>query len=309
MSVASIVKSATKAVSQHGGRTFLMVKKFSPEILTGAGIVGGIVSGILACKATLRVEDVLDEHDEAMQKIKKAEGFSDESYSQNDAKKDKVIVYGHTAVEIVKLYAPAITLGAASVGCILGGHGILSKRNAAIAAAYSVVQDRLNDYRKRVVDEFGEDKDLELFHGAKTETVTITEEDENGKKKKVKKQVHRLKDPNAYSQYARFFDEASPAWVKTPEYNLLFLKNQQNYANDLLHSRGHVFLNEIYDMLGIPRSKAGAVVGWVLSDDGDNFIDFGIYSIDNQEAMDFVNGYENSILLDFNVDGVIYDLI
>jgi hypothetical protein len=133
--------------------------------------------------------------------------------------------------------------------------------------------------------------------------------DENGKKIKSKKTIE-VTDPNGVSQYARFFDESCVQWSKTPEYNLTFLNCQQNYANDLLHSRGHVFLNEVYDMLGIPRSQAGAVVGWVLGKDNDvGYIDFGIYDGNRMRARDFVNGYERSILLDFNVDGVIYDLI
>jgi hypothetical protein len=64
-------------------------------------------------------------------------------------------------------------------------------------------------------------------------------------------------------------------------------------------------------MLGIDRSKAGSVVGWVITKEGtgDNFIDFGVFDGDNPRARDFVNGREGSILLDFNVDGVIYDKI
>lgn len=114
---------------------------------------------------------------------------------------------------------------------------------------------------------------------------------------------------DSVSQYARFFDEGSPAWSKDSEYNLMFLKQQQQYANDLLKKRGHIFLNEIYDMLGIPRTKAGAVVGWVYDENnpiGDNYVSFGI--TDERNA-NFVNGYEKSVLLDFNVDGNIWDKI
>ena len=92
----------------------------------------------------------------------------------------------------------------------------------------------------------------------------------------------------------------------------MFLRAQQQYANDKLIAQGHLFLNEVYDMLGLPRTKAGAIVGWVYDDNnavGDNFVDFGIYDVHRETARDFVNGYERSILLDFNVDGVIYDLI
>ena len=91
----------------------------------------------------------------------------------------------------------------------------------------------------------------------------------------------------------------------------MFLRKQQEWANELLKSRGHVFLNEVYDMLGIPRTKSGQIVGWVYNSNdeySDNYIDFGVYD-GGARSRAFVNGYEKAILLDFNVDGVIYDLI
>lgn len=302
----SILKVMPNALTQNGSRAALLMQKYSPEILTGLGIAAGATSAFLACRATLKVNDILNEHDRVVSDIEEAE--THEEYSEQDSKTDRIKLKLQTGGKLVRLYAPSLMLGAASVGCILGGKHILTKRNAALAAAYTVVEGTLNDYRKRVVDQFGEEKDKELFYGLKSQTVLTTEYDEDGKKHKSKKTVNFL-DPTDISQYARFYDDASPNWSDEPEYNLLFLKNQQNYCNDLLHSRGHLFLNEVYDILGIPRSQAGAVVGWVLKKGNDNFVDFGIYSIRNQEAIDFVNGYESSILLDFNVDGVIFDLI
>jgi hypothetical protein len=202
------------------------------------------------------------------------------------------------------LYAPAIACGALSIGALAGSHRVLTKRNLALTAAYSAVEKGFNDYRTRVVEEFGEDKDRELRYGTDTEKITTEGKDGKTKTKEVK-----IVGPNSASVYARFFDEYCKNWKRQPEYNLLFLQCQQNYANDLLQSRGHIFLNEVYDMIGIDRSKAGAVVGWVISKDGDNFVDFGIFDGDNPKARDFVNGREGSILLDFNVDGVIYDKI
>lgn len=311
MKIVSMVKSIPTMISRSGGTTTLLLKKHSPEILVGVGIVGGVTAAVLACKATRQVDDILDEHNDSMAQICMAETCqpeNDKDY-QKEITKHKAKTYLKTSKNLAKIYAPPIMLGVASIGCILGGHGILHRRNIAIAAAYSMVQDRFNEYRGRVVDEFGEEKDKSLYFGTHQEKVTdVVVDEKTGKEKKVKKTVNVL-DPNGYSQYARFFDEGSPNWVSDAELNLAFLRAQQNYVNDLLHARGHVFLNEVYDILGIPRSQAGAVVGWVMSQDGDNFVDFGIYSVRNQEAVDFVNGYEDSILLDFNVDGLIYDLI
>jgi hypothetical protein len=168
-------------------------------------------------------------------------------------------------------------------------------------AAYGALEKGFSEYRARVVDKYGEEQDRDFRYG--TEQVTVVDS-ETGKKTKVTRV-----GPDEPSIYARFFDPVSPSWNKEPEYNMVFLKCQQNYANDLLRSRGHVFLNEVYDMCGIPRSKAGAVVGWLLSENGetDNFINFGIFDGREQVVRDFVNGREGAILLDFNVDGVIFD--
>lgn len=301
------------------GRGTLVAKKYSPEILMGLGVVGVVTSTVLACKATLKVEEVLDNAAERMGDVEdvfeEAEDRRNdrngphepneaiESYTESDYKKDKILVRIQTGAEFAKLYAPAAIFGIAGIGCFLSAHGIMRKRNLALVAAYKVVDNNFRKYRQRVIDELGADKD-ELFRkGLKAETKTVTKDG-----KKTKEQVVEKVDPNGHSEYARFYDTGCKEWTKDPNYNFTYLRCQQNLANDLLQSRGHIFLNEVYDMLGIPRTKAGAVVGWVKGQ-GDDFVDFGIFNGDSDKARDFVNGYERSILLDFNVSGVIYDLI
>lgn len=313
MKLATITPKLTKLA----GRTGLVLKKRSPEILLVVGITGGVVSAVMACKATLKVEDVMANHKHKVgevakvwDKVKEGEIPLDE-YSDMDHKKDLTVVYTQTTVDFIKLYGPAITLGAMSIACLIGGHGIMKKRNVALVAAYKVMEEGFSAYRKRVVDEFGEEKDFMFKNGYRAENFTETEVDEDGKKRNVKKTRLVPDNPTGTSIYARFFDESSTQWSKTDGYNFLFLHAQQTYFNNLLVARGHVFLNEVYDALGLDRSKEGAVVGWVLRKDGegDNFIDFGIFDGDRPKARAFVNGQEKSILLDFNVDGVIWDLI
>lgn len=286
----------------------MVIRKFAPEICTGIGIVSGAACTVFACKATLKVDEVLDKRDEDMDKIHKAENFGGKAYSQKDAVRDKTIVTVKTTKDILKLYAPAIGLGTLSVTSILGGYGILKKRNIVIAAAYSALNGKFKNYRKNVVDELGSIKDKQFLYGLDSKTITVTETDENGKSHKKKVETLVVGE-HPVSPYAKFFDDASDRWVNDPMANLSFLTMQQNFFNDQLHIKGHVFLNEVYDSLGIPRTPEGAICGWVFNGEGDNFVDFGIYSIANQEKRDFVNGYESAIFLDFNVDGVIYDLI
>lgn len=284
------------AVSKALGRQALVLERNSPAILFGTGIVGMVGSTVLACRATLKLEEVLDEGKE---NIKKAKTLEHEDYSEKDREKDLAIIHIQTSMKIVKLYGPAIVLGGASVAALTQSHSILNKRNAALTAAYAALEKGFAQYRQRVVEKYGEEEDRNFRYGSREVEVM-----ENGKKKTVL----RVGEGEP-SIYARFFDPLSTKWSKEPEYNLLLLKCQQNYANDLLRARGHVFLNEVYDMIGVPRSKAGSVVGWILIGNvKENWIDFGIWD-DDDNVRDFVNGREASILLDFNVDGVIYDKI
>lgn len=286
--------------------------KHSPEILAGVGVVGVVGSLVMACKATTKLSDILDESKEQLDKIKEvaADPAYEEKYSRDDAKKDTTITYVQTAMKVTKLYAPSVILCASSLGCLLASNNILKKRNAALSAAYMTVDKSFKEYRKRVADRFGEEVEKEIRYNIKAEEITKVDEDGNEVTETVKI-MDGTDDPNSYSDYARFFDESCAAWQNDAEYNLTFLKAQQQYANDLLKARGRLFLNEVYRMLGIDETKAGQVVGWVYNPDnptGDNFVDFGIYNMQRERVRAFVNGYEPNILLDFNVDGVIWNL-
>ena len=289
------------------------VQKHSPEILMGVGVVGVVTSTVMACRATMKLNDILEESKETRDKIKEVENNPkyEDKYSPEDAKKDLTINYVQTGMKIAKLYAPAVVLGGASLGCLLASNDILRKRNAALSAAYMTVDKSFKEYRNRVTERFGEEVEKEIRYGIKAEQLETTVVDEDGNETTVTDTVKTM-DPNLYSDYARFFDAASPCWQNDPEYNLMFLKAQQQYANDLLRAKGRLFLNDVYDMLGIEKTKAGQVVGWVYdreNPNGDNFVDFGIYDMSKERVRAFVNGYETNILLDFNVDGNIWDLM
>jgi Family of unknown function (DUF6353) len=286
------------AVTRTIARNSLLVQKSSPGLLLGAGIVGMVGSTVLACRATLKMDAALAD---ANKKLNMARTLEHEDYSERDRRKDITVIHVQTSVKIVRLYAPAIIVGGLSIAALTKSHTILTTRNAALTAAYAALEKGFDEYRARVVEKYGEEEDRHLRYG--TEQVEVIEK---GKPKTVTRVASG--EP---SIYARFFDNASSSWSKEPEYNLIFLKAQQNYANDMLHARGHVFLNDVYDMLKLERSQAGAVVGWLLTRDGstDNFINFGLFDDNSDKVIDFVNGREGAILLDFNVDGVIYDKI
>lgn len=313
MNFSNAIQTAKFAIGRGG----LVLKKYSPEILTAAGVIGTVGSTVLACKATLKVEDILDEakkKSNLINAVHDGEIEVDAEYTDKDYSKDLIVNRTQTAVKLIKLYGPAITLGALSITAILGGQHILRKRNVAVMAAYKLCEESFNNYRSRVKDELGEEKDRQFYYGMTEETVKDKVKSKDGKTKTVTKKVEKAPD-HLYSQYARFFDEANINWDKSPEQNMYFLKMVQNQMNDKLKARGHVFLNEVYDALGFDRSEAGQLVGWVWSNDntameaGDGYIDFGIFDGNDYAKRAFVNGDERSILLDFNIDGMIYDLI
>ena len=311
MNMSNIVNSATKTFHRVG----FQIKKHSPEILLVTGITGVVTSAVMACKATTKVDAIIEESKKSIDMIHEgmeAGNICDVEYTEEDGKKDLAIVYIQTGVKFAKIYGPSVLLGLTSIGCILASNNIIHKRNVALSAAYTAIDRSFKGYRSRVIERFGESMDRELRYNIKTQEVKETVVDEETGKKKTVKSTVSVVDPNTYSDYARFFDEYCAGWTKDAEYNLMFLRQQQNYANELLKSRGHLFLNEVYDMLGIDRTKAGNIVGWIYDEKhpiGDNFVDFGIYVLDNEKARDFVNGRERSILLDFNVDGDILSLM
>jgi hypothetical protein len=290
----------------------MKLRKHSPEILVGVGIVGLVVGTVASTKAITKAEAIIDGMNNRLDHIKLVkENSSDEDYSKTDYQKDLVIVYTQTTVDVAKTVVPAVSLVIVSAACIIGGHRILQRRNMALLAAYKVLEKGFMNYRARVVEDYGEETDYNYRNGIRVEKVEEKIKDpETGKTKKaiVEKKTF---DPNAISKYAKYFDENSEYWSNNPEYNLVTLLHRQKYWNDMLHLKGHVFLNDVYVSLGIPKTQLGQQAGWVLSNEGDNFIDFGIFTDakGRTNPRSFVNGNESIILLDFNVDGYILDCI
>ena len=308
----NIKKIIPNKVTATVARQVLLTKKHSPVILLGAGIVGVVATVVLASRATLQLESVLDKVEDNKKKLAEVKPIMEaghETYTEETYKKDTVIVYVQAVGSVVKLYAPSIALGVVSIGCLIGSHNILSRRNAGLMAAYASIAKGFSEYRQRVVADVGEEKDREYRHGY--EMAEITAETKNGPKVSTVKQLGSKDGP---SDYARYFEKGvNVSWSPTPDYNLIFLRGQQSMANDRLNANGHLLLNDVYDALGFDRTEAGCVVGWVKASagfEGDGYVDFGIFDSEDEDRFNpWVLGENGSILLDFNVDGVVYDKI
>lgn len=307
------MKNFMQTINTKCGRAGLILKKYSPEIMIGLGLGTMIGGAILACKATIKAQDILQEKKDKLAAVEEIDhlvkaGESDREYTEADKKNDIIAIRAQAAWKLTKCYAPAVVSGLVGVVLILGAYHIQSKRIIALAASYDALRGEYERYRKKVIETIGEEKEAKLkAERFKEEQKEVETRDETNK-------LHYIP-----SEYARFFDETNPHWQKHPDYNLIFLKQVQQEMNDNLQLRGHVFLNEVYKALGMEQTSFGSIVGWYLpskkaaeigaADGIDTFIDFGIFNPDNEMARRFVNGYEKSILLDFNVQGIIYDLL
>lgn len=299
--MSAIAKMSSK-IGRNTNKLKFVLKKNSPEILLGVGIAGFATSIGLAIYATTKADQVLDHHNQNLENIEKAQTISKE-YTDDQLRQDLVLTYAQTFGGFARLYAPSILVAALSVGCVIKGHKILNARNAALMTAYGALEKAYNNYRERIVSEFGEEAERKARLGLSEVERTVKGEDGNEKTEKAV--VADSSDP---SIYARWFDEANPRWEANHDMNLMFLNSRQEMFNRKLRAQGHLFLNEVYEELGIKQTPAGQLVGWLIDGDGDGHVDFGIYD-DIQSRRDFVNGWNESILLDFNVDGKIYDLI
>ena len=308
------LSKVSTSAARFAGKAEFTIKKNSPEILLGAGIVGFVGTVVLACRATCRADEVLEFHRKKIKDIEDAKEIADAdpegemSYDIEIYRQDKAIRYLKTTGSLAKLYAPTVAVGTLSLACILTSRNIMQKRYLGVVAAYNGLSAAFEEYRKRVRDEYGEGLDKHFRYGTTYEELPVY--DENGKKTKEKEQVEKTETEMVMptDDSCRFFDSSNPNWDKNPTFSMMWLRGQQNILNDILHTRGHVFLNEVYDALGFPHTPQGAVLGWI-DGEGDNCIDFGLYDQNKENVRRFVNGVDNVIMLEFNHDGVIWDKI
>jgi hypothetical protein len=290
------------------GRKLLKTRKNSPHIMFAVGIAGVITSAVLACRATLKLEEAVDEIREDFESVKIMKSDSErgilshkegtvsktDEYAQNQYYKDLAYVYWKGVAKISVLYGPPVIIGTASIGLLTGSHVQLARRNQALTVTLAAVSKAYDEYRSRVQDEIGKERELDIYHGTQTQ------------KLEGSKELVPVKNSNGTSIYSVICDRDWSNYKPSSEINRFFVQCQQEYANHLLRARGHVFLNDVYDALGFDRTVPGSVVGWVKNGEGDGYIDFGVYDAVN---MRYLDEYEFCLILDFNVDGVIYNLI
>ena len=302
------MKINTKTLRKSFKKAQLTVRKHSPEILMVAGVIGTVAGAVMACKETLELEDVLDECKQEKMELEEQYATCEE-YSEDVLKKDQVKLTIKQAAKIVKLYAPSVIMEATSIGVIFASNDIMRKRNASMAAAYATLNSMYKRYRQNVIESYGEEVDKDMRFGVKHEKVT--EIDEDGNKVKIDARIVDLDNTAlAISDYSRFFQSGCKGFdASSGRYNLLYLKGIQAMFNNKLIADGYVMLNDVYRELGFDTIPEGWSIGWVYDEAnpiGDNYIDFGLYEARNKNQR-AVNDWEPVILMDFNVDGNLYE--
>ena len=285
-------------IGRFGGKALLFVRRHKSDIMTYGGLGGAVVGTVLNCRATLKAEELLEEKRRKLETIRETRETMPDKYSEEDMKADQVTLARQTWKGLAKTYALPVGLEVASLASIACGHHSLKAENLAVTGAYMALGEAFKAYRKRVREDAGADKERELYYGEQKVTEEVV--DENGE---VHEETHRIIKPEYnLSQFSRLFDCGNRGWDKDPEKSLLFLRHTQVEFTNRLHSRGYVFLNEVYEWLGYKPTKLGNIIGWV-DGHGDGFIDFGFEGSDDEMKLAFLNGNEAAIWLDFNVDG------
>lgn len=295
------------------------LKKAAPDILIGVGVVTSVAAIVGFCKQSHKAVPVIDTYADNVDKIRCAHEDAIQpgalvTYDERSYRKDLIEETLRTAGKLGSIYIVPITLEVVSIGCFIGSHGIMKDENMAMTAAYAGIAGELKNLHERIVERYGKDVDRELTHG-----ISVNEVDEvytnpdTGEETKLRKLVTEVSnDPNHYSAYARYYDESCPGWCDDAGRNLIWLRGIEETANARLRLQGYLFLNDVYDMVGIERTKAGQIVGWTYVSNGknpygDNYISFGLDNYEKSGVRDFVNGLTPYVLLDFNVDGRILD--
>lgn len=281
-------QTATRALGS--GRFW--VGQNGPTILTIGGLIGFGVTTALAIRQTTKAQPVLEKIEKDIEAARQDENVG--GTAEKIHQRALVRAYAKASLELAEVYWPVAAMGAASAVAIIAGHRTMLKRQASLVAAYSLLDAGFKAYRKAVAEVIGEDEERKLY---REKTIEFLD------KRRGLEACEFIagEDDVMPSPYAKFFDEMSHNWKPEPEYNRFFLRCQQEWATQRLQARGFLFLNEVYEALGLPWEQCGQHVGWKLGQaNSDDYVDFGMYEIGDECKRAFINGHEHTILLDFN---------
>ena len=223
----------------------LTVDKHRPEILTGMGIAGMITTTVLAVKATPKAMALMEE--ERLRRYKEGE---DEKLTKSDIIKTTW-----------RCYVPAVTLGAASITCLIGANAVSAKRTAALAAAYQLSETALAEYQDKVVETIGEKKEKVIREKVAEDRVKNNPVSNN--------EVFITSSGDTL-----FLEPVSKRYFKS---DIELIRRAENNLNKqmLQDISGYVSLSDFYDEIGLEHTEISDELGWNV----DNLLDISFYPV------------------------------
>lgn len=209
------------------------VVKYSPEILVAIGVSGMIATTVLAVRATPKALDILDE--KAREEHRSVEDFT-------NLEKVKACW---------KCYIPAAVTGVTSAACIIGANTVNARRNAALAAAYTLSDTALREYQEKVVETIGEKKEQVIRENIAEDKIKNNPVTSN--------EIHITNDGDM-----RCYDMLSGRYFKSDIEKIKKAVNELN--RDMLTDMGGcVSLNDFYDVLNLSHTEIGDTLGWCVT--------------------------------------------
>ena len=303
-----VLNNLTSTITYAVGHTKTFFSRNSAEILLIGGAIGVVTGTVMACKATLKADSVMDEYKTKKEKIGTCLENPEIDYDEITAKEDLKNLTIQTAVKMIKCYTPAVILESFSIGTIFASNHIMQQRNAALAASCAAVEAAYKKYREKVVEKYGKEVDDELYYGTKTENKKITTTDpETGEKTKTTESKTYLQEEYGCSPYAVLFDSSAIEFYQDDATNMFMLKNREKEATVRLRANGMLTLNDVYEMIGVKPTDIGLTHGWIFekdNPDGDNEVKFDMRHVYVKDP--YSDREERAILIDFNCDGFVY---
>ena len=205
----------------------VIVKEHSPQILTALGAAGVVTTTILAVKATPAALEAIRE-EEAHRSIEEP------NYILNN--KERVQVAW-------KHYIPAASMGIVTIACVVSANSINLRRNAAILSAYSLTERVFTDYKEKIAQTFGPEKEFEIRQEIAREKATTQHESIV---------MVGTEDFLCYDSYCdRWFEST-----------LEKIRKAENDVNRDILNEGFASLNDFYTALGLAPNLLGDNVGW-----------------------------------------------
>lgn len=296
------------SLSRFMGRVRLSMRNHSPQIMFIGGTIAMGAAIVEAFKARPKYDEVIEEYHQMAAKQKRAAEIADdqedgdEIYPAERRLGDKIHDGLVTGMKLAVVFGKVIAFGGIALGCFFGYGRIYRGWFVASAAVAEGATRKLKALEAATVAEVGKDKMQDIKDRMfKEEAEKRYSVDEDGER--------IIKDadvPTDHPSFLKWFDEANKDNFKKgdPDANLNYLLNKLELLNIRLHAKGYLMANDVFQELKMQKTTWGQIYG-ILAENEDgtkNYLDFGLYDGKDPAARNFVNGYEDVFLLNFNFD-------